>query len=408
MRLVHVTACVVVATAFAMPQESDWQSVVRSEVARKNLDGAAAMVDGRLAANPGDLEARAWRARLLAWRGRWAEAESEYRHVLEQAPADAEVMAGLADVLTWQGKLDKALRELDRARTILPLQSFVLDRRARLLERLGRRQEARAEYTAALRLDPNDRAARVGLQSLSGERRHELRFGVDIDTFNYTDAAAAQSVVLISRWNSNWTTTVSSTTYQRFGADAERLTARVSRRVGKNWFAAGGGAGHDQGVIPRREFALEYGRGFRIGDRGLVRGVEFSFSPQWFWYRDSSAMTLTSAAIFYLPRDWMWSLTVVAARSSFPIVGAQWQPSGNTRLSFPLRSERLRGNISFGVGTENFAVVDQVGRFSARTFAGGLKYQINARQDIGGYVAYQARSQQRTQTSVGFSYGIRF
>ncbi|MGB9105621.1 MAG: tetratricopeptide repeat protein, partial [Terriglobales bacterium] len=121
-----------------MAQESDWQNAVRSEVARKNLDGAAAMVDERLAANPGDLEARAWRAHLLAWRGRWAEAESEYRRVLEQAPADAEVMAGLADVLTWQGKLEEALGVLDRARTILPLQSYVLDRRARILTRLNR------------------------------------------------------------------------------------------------------------------------------------------------------------------------------------------------------------------------------------------------------------------------------
>jgi tetratricopeptide (TPR) repeat protein len=397
-----------VATAFAAAQEADWQSGVRSEVEHKNLERAAAMVDERLAANPGDVEARAWRARLLAWRGRWAEAESEYRRVLELAPADSEVMAGLADVLTWQGKLEEALRILDGARTILPLQPFVLDRRARLLERLGRRQEARAEYRAALRLDGNDREARTGLQSLSEERRHELRVGVDVDTFNYTDSAAAQSVILISRWNSNWTTTLSSTTYQRFGADAERLTARVSRRVGKNWFTVGGGAGHDEGVIPRREFVLEYGRGIRVADHGLVRAVEVSFSPQWFWYRDSSAMTLTSAAIFYLPRDWMWSLTVVAARSSFPVVGAQWQPSGSTRLTFPLRSERLRGNISFGVGAEDFAKVDQVGSFSARTFAGGLKYQINTRQDIGGYVAYQARSQQRPQTSVGFSYGIRF
>ena len=45
-----------------MAQESDWQNAVRSEVARKNLDGAAALVDVRLTANPGDLEARAWRA----------------------------------------------------------------------------------------------------------------------------------------------------------------------------------------------------------------------------------------------------------------------------------------------------------------------------------------------------------
>jgi hypothetical protein len=99
---------------------------------------------------------------------------------------------------------------------------------------------------------------------------------------------------------------------------------------------------------------------------------------------------------------------VVAARSSFPVVGIEWQPSGSTRLSFPLRSERLRGSVAFAVGTENFAKADQVGRFSARTFAAGLKYQINARQDVGGHVAFQDRSQQRTQTSVGFTYGIRF
>jgi YaiO family outer membrane protein len=203
-------------------------------------------------------------------------------------------------------------------------------------------------------------------------------------------------------------TTFSSTTYQRFGADAERLTARIGGRIGKNWITVGGGAGHDEGVIPRRELALEYGRGFRIGSKGPVRAVELSFSPQWFWYRESRAMTLTAAALFYLPRDWMWSISVVAARSAFPVVGAQWQPSGSTRLSFPLRSDRLRGNLSFGVGAENFAKVDEIGRFSARTFAGGLKYQLNARQDIGGYVAYQERSQQRTQTSVGLNYGIRF
>ena len=392
----------------ALAQDAEWVKPVRTEVARKNLDGAAAIVEKQFSLHPDDLEARAWRARLLAWTGRWPEAEIDYRRVLEKAPADTEVMAGLADVLLWQGKLEEALAVLDRARTILPLETSTLNRRARVLTRLNRAPEARAEFRVALRVDANDREARAGLASLRGERRHELRFGVDTDTYNYTDTASAQSVALISRWNSRWTTTFTSTTYERFGANAERMTARVSRRVGNNWFSVGGGAGHDQGVIPRREFALEYGRGFRIGDRGLVRGVEFSFSPQWFWYRDSKATTLTSAAIFYLPRDWMWSLTVVAARSSFPVVETQWQPSGSTRLSFPLRSERLRGNVSFGVGTENFAKVDEVGRFSARTFAGGLKYQINAAQDVGGYVAFQDRSQQRTQTSVGFSYGIRF
>jgi hypothetical protein len=42
------TACMLVATAFAMAQEADWQSAVRSEVEHKNLGRAAAMVDQRL------------------------------------------------------------------------------------------------------------------------------------------------------------------------------------------------------------------------------------------------------------------------------------------------------------------------------------------------------------------------
>ncbi|MGZ4837054.1 MAG: tetratricopeptide repeat protein [Terriglobales bacterium] len=392
----------------ALGQVTEWQSAVRSEVAHKNLERATAIVEQQLSTSPNDLEAAAWRARLLAWQGHWPEAETGYRRVLEAAPTDAEVMAGLADVLTWQGKLEEALAVLDRARTIPPPQSFVLNRRARLLARLGRPKDARLEYRAALRLDENDSEARAGLHSLAGERRHELRFGVDTDTFNYTDAASAQSVVLISRWNPLWTTTLSSTTYERFGAIAQRVTGRVSRRFGDNWLGIGGGANHDEGVIPHSEFALEYGRGFRIGGKGLVRGVEFSVSPQWFWYRDAKVTTITTSSLFYLPRDWMWSLSITAARSSFPVVGVQWQPSGSTRLSFPICADRLRGNVSFAVGTENFAKVDEVGRFSARTFAGGLKYQINSRQDIGMYVAYQGRSQQRTQTSVGFNYGIRF
>jgi tetratricopeptide (TPR) repeat protein len=399
---------VLLGTGLAGAQQADWQEAVRSAVARKNLDAAAAIADKRLSANPGDLEARAWRARLLAWRRCWPEAETEYRRVLEKAPSDTEVMAGLADVLVWQGKLEEALGVLDRARAILPLQTFILDRRGRVLARLQRSREAAAEFRAALRLNPNDHEARAGVESLRAERRHELRFGLDTDSFNYTDTAAAESVTLISRWDSRWTTTFASTTYQRFGASAERVNARVSRRIGQNWFAVGGGAGHDEGVIPHRELALEYGRGFRIGDTGLVRGIEFSVSPQWFWYRDSQATILAATAVFYLPRDCMWSLTLVPARSSFPIVGTQWQPSGSTRLSFPIHSERLRGNLSFVVGTENFAKADEVGHFSARTLAGGLKYRINAVHDVGGYVAFQDRSQQRTQRSVGFTYGIRF
>jgi len=63
---------------------------------------------------------------------------------------------------------------------------------------------------------------------------------------------------------------------------------------------------------------------------------------------------------------------------------------------------------SFAVGTENFAQVDQVGEFSSQTYGGGLRLQLTARQDVTGFGAYQRRSQERTESSFGFTYAIHF
>jgi hypothetical protein len=82
-------------------------------------------------------------------------------------------------------------------------------------------------------------------------------------------------------------------------------------------------------------------------------------------------------------------------------------PSGWTKLGFPLQ-RRVTGNVFFGVGSENFAQIDQIGRFSAHTFGGGLRYQFASRHDVSGYVARQDRNQGQTDTSFGLSYGIRF
>jgi len=399
-------ACALLSCVLALAQETTaWQAVVRAQAERKNFESALSLIETRLHADPDDLEARGWRARLLAWSGRRPEAESEYRRVLQKAPTDLDILTGLSDVLLWQEKYADALAVLDRAPRASP---DVLDRRGTLLARLGRAQEARGEFRAALRVNRDDQRAKAGLASLS-ERRHELRFGIDTDSFNYTATAAAQAVVLTSRWDGRWTTSFAATFYQRFGASAGRWTARVSRRLGaRSWIGVGGAAGHDEGVIPKRELVVEAGRGFRRSSTGVVRGLELTFSPQWLWFRESRVLALSGSQTLYLPHDCMWSTTLIAARSSFPLTGTDWQPAGSTRLSFPVRGHRLRAHLLFAAGAENFSTADQIGHFSARTWGGGLRYQFTAAQDIGGYFAYQDRSQGRTQTSLGFSYGFRF
>jgi hypothetical protein len=118
-------------------------------------------------------------------------------------------------------------------------------------------------------------------------------------------------------------------------------------------------------------------------------------------------MTLSFSQLYYLPREWTFSLTLTGARSGFANAGIEWVPSGSARIEFPLYRQ-LAASLAFANGAENFAQADQIGHFSAHTFAGGLKYRLADRQDISGYVAVQNRTQGRTQNSFGMSYGFHF
>ena len=55
-------------------------------------------------ADPQDIEARNWVARLESWKGRYPVAEELYRAILRDAPGNLEAELGLVDVLGWQGR----------------------------------------------------------------------------------------------------------------------------------------------------------------------------------------------------------------------------------------------------------------------------------------------------------------
>jgi hypothetical protein len=173
----------------------------------------------------------------------------------------------------------------------------------------------------------------------------------------------------------------------------------------------GAAIGHDNAVIPKSEAFFDLDHGWKTGEMQVVRGVEFVYRQHWYWYRASRILTLSGTAILYLPREWTLSLGATGARSAFSGTDAEWRPSGIIRVGFPLAgwsTKRFSGNAFFAAGTEDFAQVDQIGRFASRTCGGALRFQITARQDIAGYAGYQERTQGRTDASLGMSYGIRF
>ena len=385
----------------------NWQQQVRTAVDQHQLPVALAVVDRRLAQAPADMEAHAWRGRLLAWTGHWPQAEIEYRLVLDKFPNDVDVLTGLADVLLWQQKYSEALAVLEKARSAAPQDPEVLVRRARVLSKLQRVAEARAQFRAVLNDDPANPAAITGLASLTGDSRYALRIGDETDFFSYTENAQVETATLTARWNRKWSSSFGASAYYLFGENAGKGWADVVYRFHENnWVRVLGAAANPQDVVPESEALIEYGHGFRFSN-SFFKGLESSYQEHYLWYRGAQVDTLNTTQIIYLPREWTWTLSATGAHTRFTNQESDWVPSGSTRVGFPL-ARRLTGNLLFAVGAENFAQVDQIGRLSARTYGGGVRYRFAESQDVTGFVAIQDREYGQRQTSMGLSYGIRF
>ncbi len=234
--------------------------------------------------------------------------------------------------------------------------------------------------------------------------------GGNADLFSFADANHDEGLSLTSRWTSHWMTSVVGNVYRRGGTDAEKFVASATGKSPK-WGAltVGGAAAHDNNVIPKDEAFFDYDQGWKLRGSKIIRGVEIDYGQHWYWYTTARILTINGTTLFYLPRDWTWSLGLTGARSHFS--STEWRPSGMTRLGFPItrwNERHLGGNVFYAVGTENFAQVDQIGQFSSHTYGGGLRLQLTAREDVTGFAAYQKRTQDRRQTSFGFTYGVRF
>jgi tetratricopeptide (TPR) repeat protein len=393
-------------------QTPEWQARVRKYADSQEWAAALWVVDQQIARSPQDADLWAWRARVLAWSGRLDEAEAEYLKILKVSRNDPDVWLGLANVYLREGKNAEARRALELAVELDPKRADLHAARGRVLRAAGEGGEARQEFQKAIALDPASSEALQGMKSFEDKTRQELRFGEENDLFNFAGSNHDEWVSLASRWNSRWSTSFAGNSYQRGGTEAGKFVGAITARV-PAWGALtiGGATGHDKGVIPKSEAFFDVDRGWKSSGAGAVRGVEFDYGQHWYWYQAARILTLNGTAILYLPREWTLTLAATGARSAFSGTGVQWRPSGLSRVGFPLAQwsgKRLSGNVFYAAGTEDFAQVDQIGSFASHTYGGGVRFQLTAKQDITGYASYQKRTQDRTDTNFGFSYGIHF
>ena len=397
---------------WAQQMSLGWQDEVRKCAQRQDWNAAMAIVEEQISRNPQDMDVRAWRARVLLWSGKVTDAECEYREILAASPNDADNWIGLSTAYTREGQTERAEEALRHALILDPKRADIHATHGRALQLAKKLEEARQEFQRALDLDPTNQEAKQGLSSLKSNPKHELRLGTNADLFSFVEPNHDAGTTLTSRWTPRLRTTVAGSLYRWAGIDAQKFSASVTGTLPRWGSLEGGGAtANDNGVIPRAEAFFNYDQGWKLGSEGWIRGLEGVYGQRWYWYSTARILTINQMTIFYLPRDWTWSLGLTEARSHFSGAGTEWRPSGITKLGFPIVGNdirRLSGNCFFAVGTENFAQLNQIGRFSSQTYGGGLRLQFTAQQDVTGMASYQRRTQDRRETTFGFTYGIRF
>lgn len=411
-RLVIGALLLVALPVWGQNPPADWQAQVRKYSQMKDWASAMRVVDQELALAPEDTDVWAWRARVLQWSGNSAEAEKEYLRILQVSKNDPDNWLGLAGVYLAEGKTQDALRALNFAVELDPGRADLHMARGRALAAAGDPKSAEMEFQKAQRLDPANDEARVAQRSVLGAPKNELRIGQEDNLFNYTGANYDEWLSLRTQWSPHWTTTFLGNFFQWGAADAGKFVASVSGRLPK-WGAltVGGADAHDSGVFPKNEAFFELDHGWKTSDTRLVRGLEITYGQHWYWYQSAKILALTGVTLIYLPRDWTFSMGVTEAQSAFSGLGTQWRPSEIARLGFPImrrEEKQLSGSVFFATGTEDFASIDQIGSFASQTFGAGLRFAITPRQDLGPYASYQKRSQGRTDTNFGLSYGFRF
>jgi Flp pilus assembly protein TadD len=141
--------------AAADPQAAQVPTAQPDDLAQQGNYKAA--LDGfrrRVAANPGDLDARVWIAWLHEQMGNPDLAEPVYRGVVLEAPGDVDAAIRFAVLLTKQQHADEAVRVLERAKAAEPRNPELLVALGNAYMRVSNSKLAHAHFEMAEALSP--------------------------------------------------------------------------------------------------------------------------------------------------------------------------------------------------------------------------------------------------------------
>jgi YaiO family outer membrane protein len=136
------------------------------------------------AANPDDVEARLWIARLYRSLGDQRRAAAVYESIVASNPQQIDALLGLGHTLIALGRLTDAADTLARAEALAAENAAVLAAQGRVHAARGHTELALAYYNRSLAINPGDAAVRREFEEVQANRGHRVELGYALEHFN--------------------------------------------------------------------------------------------------------------------------------------------------------------------------------------------------------------------------------
>jgi Tfp pilus assembly protein PilF len=196
--VVSMLMWIVLSLALSAPQAAPAQPAADARAQAEQLarsgSHAAALerFQALAAANPDDLDARVWIARLHAWMGNYDRAVGVYESIIATHPQHLDALIGLGDSLVKTGRLREAGVVLTLAESLAPENAAMLAAQGRLHRAAGHLDLSLAYYERALVIDASP-AVRLEVDELRRQRAHRIEAGYFLEHFNLEDMPDPQS-----------------------------------------------------------------------------------------------------------------------------------------------------------------------------------------------------------------------
>jgi hypothetical protein len=351
---------------------------------------AIALFEHIVEANPADVEAKLWVARLALRLGRTADADAGFRSVLRDHPADVDARIGLGIALTRAGSWQDALAILTATEADAGQNADLFAALARAYRRGGDDRRALEYFQRAKALAPGDPDTVLGFEGLARTYGHWIAF----EGFGQTGAPGANvgSARLTADVRAAPRLHLDVSARKQTGPDYSDTIAgggllwRAARTTTAALHVIGGPANTALPTFDVSADVVHYVGIFEIG--AGVRHLTFS----------GSDLTAISPVFAWDREPWRVDARYTYSRSAFDATGqSSGDHSGLLRGTWQRwRRTALQGTYAYGIESFEDLTVDRLGALGTTTLAAAVRIDVPSLTRVTTTWEHQWRSNQTT------------